>query len=131
MMTQSRAESTRGTYNYGQYINQFARIRPIFLVINGQLFWLYNFSKFLYIFTLCIHPSTHNITNKTLYSPDDGSAEPKLYSVDWLCFSINPYFLLRWLVDNFSSKLSDYYPLFSSTCEYIKILWRKIVNGLS
>ena len=23
MMTQSRAESTRDTYNYGQYINQF------------------------------------------------------------------------------------------------------------
>ena len=43
---------------------------------------LYNFSKFLYIFTLFIHPSTLNITNKTPYSPDDGSAEPKRYSVD-------------------------------------------------
>ena len=51
-------------------------------VINSQLFLLYNFSKFLYIFTLFIHPSTLNITNKTPHSPDDGSAEPKCYSVD-------------------------------------------------
>ena len=43
---------------------------------------LYNFSKFLYIFTLFIHPSTLNITNNTPHSPDDGSAEPKRYSVD-------------------------------------------------
>ena len=77
--------------------------RPIFLVINSQLFLLYNFSKFLYISTLFIHPSTFNITNKTPHSPDDGSAEPKRYSVDWLCFSINPYFLFRLLV-NFSSQ---------------------------
>ena len=39
--------------------------QTIFLVINSQLFLLYNFSKFLYIFTLFIHPSTLNITNKT------------------------------------------------------------------
>ena len=77
----------------------------IFLVINSQLFLLYNFSKFLYIFTLFIHPSTLNITNKTPHSPDDGSAEPKRYSVDWLCFSINPYFLFRLLVVNFSSQI--------------------------
>ena len=32
--------------------------------------------------TLFIHPSTLNITNKTPHSPDDGSAEPKRYSVD-------------------------------------------------
>ena len=63
--------------------------RTIFLVINSQLFLLYNFSKFLYIFTLFIHPSTLNITNKTPHSHDDGSAEPKRYSVDWLCFSIS------------------------------------------
>ena len=56
--------------------------RPIFLVINSQLFLLFNFSKFLYIFTLFIHPSTPNITNKTPHSPDDGSAEPKRYGVD-------------------------------------------------
>ena len=79
--------------------------RPIFLVINSQLFLLYNFSKFLYIFTLFIHPSTLNITNKTPHSPDDGSAEPKRYSVDWLCFSINPYFLFGLLVVNFSSQI--------------------------
>ena len=78
---------------------------PIFLVINSQLFLLYNFSKFLYIFTLFIHPSTHNITNKTPHSPDDGSAELKHYSVDWLCFSINPPFLFGWLVVNFSSQI--------------------------
>ena len=78
--------------------------RPIFLVINSQLF-LYNFSKFLYIFTLFIHPSTLNITNKTPHSTDDGSAEPKRYSVDWLCFSINSYFLFGLLVVNFSSQI--------------------------
>ena len=78
--------------------------RPIFLVINSQLFLLRNFSKFLYIFTLFIHPSTLNITNKTPHRPDDGSAEPKRYSVDWLCFSINPHFLFGLLV-NFSSKI--------------------------
>ena len=78
---------------------------PIFLVINSQLFLLYNFSKFLYIFTLFIHPSTLNITNKTPHCPDDGSAEPKRYSVDWLCFSINPHFLFGLLVFNFSSKI--------------------------
>ena len=55
--------------------------RPIFLVINSQLFLLFNFSKFLYISTLCIHPSTLNITYKTPHSPDDSSAEPKRYSV--------------------------------------------------
>ena len=60
---------------------------------------------FLYIFTLFIHPSTLNITNKTPHCPDDGSAEPKRYSVDWLCFSINPYFLLGLLVVNFSSQI--------------------------
>ena len=62
-------------------------------------------SKFLYIFTLFIHPSTLNITNKTPHSPDDGSAEPKRYSVDWLCFSINPYFLFGLFVVNFSSQI--------------------------
>ena len=49
---------------------------------NGQFFLLYNFSKFLFIFTLFIHPSILNITNITPHSPDDGSAEPKRYSVD-------------------------------------------------
>ena len=36
----------------------------------------------LCFFTLFIHPSTLNITNKTPHSPDDGSAEPKPYNVD-------------------------------------------------
>ncbi len=79
--------------------------RPIFLVINSQPFLLYNFYKFLYIFTLFIHPSTLNITNKTPHIPDDGSAEPKRYCVDWLCFSINPHFLFGLLVVNFSSQI--------------------------
>ena len=79
--------------------------QTIFLVINSQLFLLYNFSKFLHIFTLFIHPSTLNITNITPHSPDDGSAEPKRYSVDWLCFSINPHFLFGLLVVNFSSQI--------------------------
>ena len=76
-----------------------------FLVINSQLFLLYNFSQFLYTFTLFIHPSTLNITDKTPHSPDDGSAEPKRYSVDWLCFSINPHFLFGLLVVNYSSQI--------------------------
>ena len=79
--------------------------RTIFLVINSQLSLLYNFSKFLYIFTLFIHPSTLNVTNITPHSPDDGSAEPKHYSVDWLCFPINPYLLFGLLVVNFSSQI--------------------------
>ena len=87
-------------YNIYLYIK-----RPIFLVINSQLFLLYNFSKFLYIFTLFIHPSTLNITDKTPHSPDDGSAKPKRYSVNWLCFSINPHFLFGLLVVNFSSQI--------------------------
>ena len=32
--------------------------------------------------TLFIHPSTLNIPNNTPHCPDDGSAEPKRYSVD-------------------------------------------------
>ena len=66
---------------------------------------MYKKCKFLYIFTLFIHPSTLNITNKTPHSPDDGSAEPKRYSVDRLCFSINPHFLFGLLVVNFSSQI--------------------------
>ena len=42
---------------------------------------------------------------KNPHIPDDGSAEPKRYSVDWLCFSINPYFLFGLLVVNFSSQI--------------------------
>ena len=56
----------------------------LFLVINSKLFLLYSFSKFLYIFTLFIHPSIHNLTNITPNSHDDGSAEPKHYSVDFV-----------------------------------------------
>ena len=36
------------------------------------------------IIHIVIHPSIHNITNITPYSPDDGSAEPKRYSVDFV-----------------------------------------------
>ena len=82
--------------------------RTIFIVRNSQLF-LYNFSKFLYIFTLFIHPSTLYITKKNPHSPDDGSAEPKCYSVDWLCFSMNPHFLFGLLVVNFSSQCVSVY----------------------
>ena len=57
------------------------------------------------LYNIFIHPSTLNITNKTPHSPDDGSAEPKRYSVDWLCFSINPYFLFGLFVVNFSSQI--------------------------
>ena len=45
------------------------------------------------------------MTRKNPHSPDDGSAEPKRYSVDWLCFSINPYFLFGLLIVNFSSQI--------------------------
>ena len=96
--------------------------RPIFLVINSQLFLLYNFSKFLCIFTLFIHPSTLNITNKTPHNPDDGSAEPKRYSVDWLCFSINPYFLFGFFIVNFSSQIVGLLSIiFFHICIYIYI----------
>ena len=71
--------------------------QPIFLVVNSQLFLLYNFSKFLYIFTLFIHPSTLNITKKTLT------------------------FYLDYLLSIFLQKLCDYYPLFSSIYIYIYI----------
>ena len=40
-----------------------------------------NFYIFLPFF---IHPSILNITNITPYSPDDGSTEPKFYSVDFI-----------------------------------------------
>ena len=86
--------------------------RPIFLVINSQLFLLYNFSKFLYIFKLFIHPSILNITNINPHSPDDGSAEPKRYSVDFVSQNITPFHLDYMSI--FPHKLSDYYPLFSS-----------------
>ena len=77
---------------------------PIFLVINSQLFLSYNFSKFLYIFHfLYIH--LHLTSLIIPLSPDDGSAEPKRYSVDWLCFSINPHFLFGLFVVNFSSQI--------------------------
>ena len=48
------------------------------------------------------------ITNKTPHCPDDGSAEPKRYSVNWICFSINPHFLFKLLVVNFSSYIYIY-----------------------
>ena len=80
--------------------------RPIFLVINSQLFLLYNFPNFYTFLHFFIHPSfLPKITNKTPHSPDDGSAEPKRYSVDWLCFSINSHFLFGLLVVNFSSQI--------------------------
>ena len=53
----------------------------------------------------------HNIANITSHGPDDGSVEPKRYSVD---FSINLSFHLNYLVINFLYILSDYNPLFTS-----------------
>ena len=71
--------------------------QSIFLVI--QLFQI-----FIYFYTFHIS-STLNITNKTTHRPDDGSAELKRYSADWLCFSINTPFLFGLRVVNFSSQI--------------------------
>ena len=59
-----------------------------------------------------------NITNFTPHSPDEGSVEPKSYSVD---FSINLFFHLYYAVINFLYILSHYYALFSSIYIYIYI----------
>ena len=88
------------TRKIGRLINESA-----FRFFKRRHLILYNFSKFLYNFYTFIHPSTLNITNKTPHSHDDGSAEMKCYSVDWLCFSINPHFLFGLLVVNFSSQI--------------------------
>ena len=69
----------------------------------------------------CIHLRLTSLIKP--HSHDDGSAEPKRYSVDWLCFPINPHFLFGLLV-NFLHKLSDYYPLFI----YIHNSWNNVMN---
>ena len=50
--------------------------QPTFFVIQF-------FQSFIY-FTIFIHSSILNITNITPHSPDDGSAEPKRYSIDFV-----------------------------------------------
>ena len=63
-----------------------------------NFFLLYKFSpKFLYFAFLNIHRCL-NIANITPHGPDDGSIEPKRYSVD---SSINLSFPLDCLVINF------------------------------
>ena len=59
--------------------------RPIFPVINSQLFHVIQLFQSFYIFLhfLYIHCYLY-ITNITPHSPDDGSAEPKRYSVDFI-----------------------------------------------
>ena len=64
-------------YIYIYIYNFSCHKQPTFLVI--QLFQILK-----YIFTLFIHPSILNITNITSHSPDDGLAEPKRYSVDFV-----------------------------------------------
>ena len=65
--------------------------RPNFLVINSQLFHVIQLFQSFYIFLhfLYIHRYL-NITNITIHRPDDGSAEPKHYSVDF----VSQYFTL-------------------------------------
>ena len=55
-----------------QFVN---KNEQVILIERGDL--LYNFTHF-------IHPSILNITNITPHSPDDGSAEPKPHSVDFV-----------------------------------------------
>ena len=74
--------------------------RTFFLVIKSQLFLLYNFSTFLYIFTLFIHPSILNLTNITSNTWCWFSRTDTLWYR--LCFSINLPFLFGLLVVNFS-----------------------------
>ena len=59
--------------------------RPIFFVINSQLFHVIQLFQSFYIFLhfLFIHHYL-NITNITPHSPDDGSAELKRYNVDFV-----------------------------------------------
>ena len=57
--------------------------RPNFLVMNGQLFLLYKFSLGFYILHFLHIHRWFNITNIIPHSPDDGSLEPKYYSVDF------------------------------------------------
>ena len=59
--------------------------RPIFLVINSQLFHVIQLIQSFYIFLHFLYTHCYlNITNIMPYSPDDGSAEPKHYSVNFV-----------------------------------------------
>ena len=59
--------------------------RPNILVINSQLFHVIQLSQSFYIFLLFLYIHRYlNITNITTYSPEDGSAEPKRYCVDFV-----------------------------------------------
>ena len=60
-----------------------------------------NFYIFLHFLYIHLHLTSLIIP----LSPDDGSAELKRYSVDWLCFSINPHFLFGLFIVNFSSQI--------------------------
>ena len=74
--------------------------RPIFLVINNQLFLLYNFSKFLYISTLFIHHLTSQISPLIALM----MVQQNRNAIVSTFFSINLPFLFGWLVVNFSSQ---------------------------
>ena len=59
--------------------------RPIFLVINNQLFHVIQLFQSFYIFLHFLYIYRYlKITIITPHSPDDGSAEPKRYSVDFV-----------------------------------------------
>ena len=73
---------------------------------------------FLYFAFLNIH-RWPKIVNITPHGSDDGSVEPKLYSVD---FSINLYFHLDYLVINFSTYCRITNPLFTFTLKNIYLI---------
>ena len=81
---------------------------------------LYKFSpRFLYFAFLNIH-CWLNIANITPDGPDDGSVEPKRYSVD---FSINLSFHLYYLVINFSTQSIIIHQSGSLYLKTQKIIW--------
>ena len=83
------------TRKIGRLINESAKFKS---------YKSFFFLILLYILYIHLHLTP---LIKTPHIPDDDSAEPKRYSVDWLCFSINPYFLFGLLVVNFSSQIVE------------------------
>ena len=67
--------------------------RKIGRLINESAFVSLKYVPNFYIFLHFLYIHRHVTSLIIPLSPDDGSAEQKRYSVDWLCFSINPHFL--------------------------------------
>ena len=88
-------------------------------ILNGQLFLIIQISpRFLYFAFLNIHHWL-KIANISPHGPDDGSVEPKRYTVD---FWINLSFHLNYLVINFSIYWRITNPLFTFTLKNIYLI---------